>query len=85
MKMKLKTRRVYNENVLVSACPEADALFELMKPRQSLRPNELPWVSKMGFEIEIVGETRELIPEMKEMGTPYIFDRGDILMRREDI
>jgi hypothetical protein len=76
MKIKFKTRNVYRENVLISASPESDALFELLKPRQHLKPSELIWVSKMGFEIEIVGEKRELDQEMKRMDTVRKYYRG---------
>lgn len=63
---------------MISASPEADALFELLKPRQSLKPNELMWVAKMGFEIEIIGDTRELGHEMSKGDLPYAKEKGEI-------
>lgn len=64
------------ENVLVSACPEADALFELMKPRKTLKPNELPWLSKMGFEVEVTGDTKELSHEFREKNFDHTKENG---------
>ena len=81
MKIKFKTRHIYRENVMISASPEADALFELLKPRQSLRPNELTWVAKMGFEIEIVGDVQELGKELKGKDLPHIKERGEIKIK----
>ena len=59
MKITFKTRYIYNENVLTSACPKSEALFEILSPRKTLKPSELPWVAKMGFEIELLGDVKE--------------------------
>lgn len=82
MKIRLKTRHVYRENVLIADSPEADALFQLLYPRQSLKPSELPLLGKMGFDIEIIGDTRELGHEMISNGMPYTKESGDIKITR---
>lgn len=64
MKIKLKSKRVYSENLLFAACPVSQALFELIGNKQSFRPMELSLLGRIGFEIEIVGETHPLSEEM---------------------
>lgn len=85
MKIKFKTRRVYQENVLTAACPEAEALFELLRPRNAIRPNELKWVSKMGFEVEVIGDTRELNHEMMDGELPYEKGEGSLIFNRNNL
>jgi hypothetical protein len=62
--LRFKNRRNNGKNVLYAACPEAEALFYLMRPRLFLEPGELPWVSKMGYQWEITGDKREFKEEM---------------------
>jgi len=65
--MKFKNRKVYDKNVLYGACPEAEALFRLMSPRQYLNPNELVHIANMGFKWEIIGDIREFKEEMNRI------------------
>lgn len=62
--LKFKNRKNNGKNVLYANCPEAEALFYLMRPRQYLEPIELSWVSKMGYQWEISGDKREFKEEM---------------------
>lgn len=72
LKMKLKARSNYGQNVLLADCPEADALFELMKPRKHLLTSELPTLYKLGFEAEIGGkDVRDLMLEMQKEQMPH--------------
>lgn len=61
--IKLKTRFIQGRSEIYSDSPEADALFRLMK-RKHLSPMELPEVAKMGFDINICGEKKQLKQEM---------------------
>ncbi len=61
--MKFKNRMNNGKNVLYAACPEAEALFYLMRPRQYLEPAELHYLYKMGHTWEITGDKREFKEE----------------------
>ena len=62
-----KNRSVYGKNVLYSGCPETDALFELLSPRQYLEPRELSSIAKMGFPWKIVGDIPSFNKELARM------------------
>ncbi len=61
--IKLKTRLINGRSEIYSDSPEADALFRLLK-RKHLSPMELPEIAKMGFDINICGEKKQLKQEM---------------------
>lgn len=64
MKIKLKSRWIYGENIMISACPVSEALFELLENRKTLRIKDLVFLGRMGFDIEFVGETFQLANEL---------------------
>lgn len=66
MKIKLKSRWVYRENMIMAACPRSEALFELLQNRHTLRPTDLALLGRMGFEVELVGDTPQLSAEMNK-------------------
>lgn len=79
MKIKLKTRRVYGTNAILPACNRSEALFKLIG-RPTLTMQELSTVFKMGFEIEIVGEVKELASDLKDNDIPHSRVPGRIVI-----
>lgn len=70
--MKLKARSTYGQNVLLADSPEAEALFELMKPRKHLLTSELSTLYKLGFEAEIGGyDIKDTMLEMQREQIPH--------------
>lgn len=73
MKLRLKARCNYGQTVLISDCPEGDALFDLMKPRKHFFTHELNTLYKAGFEIEIGGpDVKEAMLEMQRENIPLL-------------
>lgn len=68
--MYLKTRYNNRDAHILPACPEADALFELMR-RGTLTPQELPLIGRMGFDVEIIGDVKELSLNLKRTNLPH--------------
>lgn len=66
MKIRLKTRWVYGENRFTPACEKSEALFQLLTNRQYIKPSELTLLGKMGYELELVGDTHELSKELEK-------------------
>lgn len=91
--MRLRTRKLYYDSVIQSDSPEADAMFELMG-RKTMSHKELPFVVKMGFTVDVRGETSSLSNEMtrdridhnKVMGNrPLVFSLIDEYEEEEDV
>lgn len=73
MKLHLKARCNYGQTVLVSNCPEADALFDLMAPRKHFFTHELNKLYKAGYEIEIGGpDVKDAMLEMQREDIPMV-------------
>jgi|GEM_PF-4572523 hypothetical protein len=69
-KMIFKTRFIYGESHIYPGCPKSEALFYLLR-RGRLETHELPWVGKMGFEIELIGDTKEISEQMDKKELAY--------------
>lgn len=79
MKIKLKSRWIYNENIITAGCPRSEALFELLENRKTLKVKDLPNISKMGFEIELIGDTQPLIKEISSSEMGYRREDGKVI------
>lgn len=72
-----KARYENNTHYILPACPEADAFFELLK-RGHISHSELPLVHKMGFDIFVAGDNKELAREMRRRNEAFNTDKGVI-------
>lgn len=72
-------RARYENNVhyILPACPAADALMSLMG-RGSINKSELPLVNKMGFNIFVAGDSKELARALRQEGEKHSMDKGVI-------
>ncbi len=52
---------------LISGSREADALFELLAPKNHIMPKDLAYVSRMGLEWAISGEAEYLPQELRRL------------------
>lgn len=59
-------------------CPASEALFKLMR-RQNILPVELELVSRMGFKVEITGEMRRTLSELKRNDIPTSVENGAVV------
>lgn len=76
-----KSRFENGMHYILSACPEADALFELLR-RSYLSENEMPWVGKMGFNVVICGDTKQLGRELRKRDIEFKLSNGRIEYER---
>lgn len=58
----------------MAACPISTALFELIQNRKTLKTTELHYLNKMGYEVEIVGDTHPLAMEFTKKEINYTRD-----------
>jgi hypothetical protein len=79
MKIILKSRWINGENVIMSACPVSEALFQLLENRNTLRIKDLRLIAKMGFEMELVGDRQPLANEMSLSDISYKKKGGNIV------
>lgn len=77
MKIRFKTRRVYGENIIIPFDERSEALFMVIK-RSHINIPDLYWLGKVGFEVEIVGEVKDLSIEMKKKGVNFKKQEGAI-------
>lgn len=72
-KMTLTARRIYGRIYLKPGCDKSHALMSLLSnskgPRSTIDTNELSLVSKMGFDIDIVGDVKEFKQEIKRLNS----------------
>lgn len=66
-KMKFNARHIYGKVHMNPACESSEALAQLLGTRRALETNELHLVSKMGFDVEIVGDVKEYKKDMKRV------------------
>ena len=66
-KIKFNARSIYGKIHMNPACEASEALSQLLGTRRSLETNELHWVHKMGFDVEVVGDMREYKRDMKRV------------------
>jgi len=78
MKITLKAAHIYGETLIMAGCPISEALFELIQNRKTLKPSELHYLSKMGYEVEIVGNTHPLAQELSKKDIGYVRNDGKI-------
>jgi hypothetical protein len=83
VKIILKSRWIGGENVILSACPVSEALFELLENRKTLRAKDLRLIAKMGFNIELIGDTQPLINEMSNSGIEFKLKDGKVTPKIE--
>ena len=64
-KIKFIARSIYKKIYLKPACDKSIALCDLLSrgPRATLESSDLAIVGRMGFDIEIVGDVKELKKE----------------------
>jgi hypothetical protein len=74
MNIRLKASKVYGETIIMAACPVSHALFELIQNRKTLKTTELHYLGKMGYEIEIIGDTHPLALEFSKKEINYTRD-----------
>lgn len=74
MKIRLKVGKVYGETVIMAGCPISDALFELIQNRKTLKTTELHYLGKMGYEVELVGDTFPVALELNKKAIRYTRD-----------
>ena len=75
MKMKFKGRYNYGKCQILADSEEATALFNLLR-RSYIEADELPWIGKMGFDIEIRGDVREIAGYMKKRDSEFEIDEN---------
>lgn len=69
-KISFKTRYIYGKPHIYANCPKSEALFQLLR-RGEIETYELPLIGKLGFDIEIIGDTGELSSEMDRKELAY--------------
>ena len=75
--MYFKARYEYGQHQLMPACSEADALMELMK-RGYITDSELVLVGKMGFDVFVAGDNKQLGRELKRREIEVKINNGII-------
>lgn len=63
MKIKLVSKYICNKISFRPGCDKSEALFDLLQ--RDVKTNELHFISKMGFEIEIFGDKKEFEREIR--------------------
>ena len=79
MKIRLKVGKVYGETVIMAGCPVSEALFELIQNRKTLKTNELHYLGKMGYEVELIGDTHPLAIEFSKKEIRYTRDNDKMV------
>lgn len=79
MKIKLKAAKVYGETIIMAGCPVSEALFELIQNRKTLKTSELHYLGKMGYEVELVGDTHPLAIEFSKKEIRYTRDNDKMV------
>ena len=59
------------------ACPEADALFTLIK-RGYIDQSELELIGKMGFDVFVAGDNKQLGRELRRRALKFKSEEGVI-------
>jgi len=83
VKIILKARWIGGENVILSGCPVSEALFELLENRKTLRAKDLRLIAKMGFNIELIGDTQPFINEISNSGIEFKLKDGKVIPKIE--
>lgn len=83
MKITFKSRWLGGENVILSGCPVSEALFELLENRKTLRVKDLRLIAKMGFNIELIGDTQYFMNEMSNAGVECKRKDGKVIPKIE--
>lgn len=71
--MKLKVESIYGVSRFFPACVEAEALFDLIRPKTHLTSEDLPHIYKLGFEVEFTKHVQPFLMQAKETDFPLDF------------
>lgn len=68
-KFKLKAREIYGQMYLFPACTKSEAFSQILQtgPRAMISPNEVHLLTKMGLDVEIIGDAKEFKKEIKRL------------------
>lgn len=72
-----KARYENHTHSIMPACPEADALMTLMKAG-SITKAELALVGKMGFNVFVAGDNKELARALRRENERFTIEKGVI-------
>lgn len=74
LKMKLKVQSIYGVSRLYPKCEKSEGLFELIRPKMHLEMLDLPSIKKMGFIVELEGDSHPFVAQAKATNTPVEFE-----------